>query len=282
MKNVYLATLLFLLAAVSQAAPPPPPFGVYPFEDDFESYNPNAGSLNGNKWTAGSTTFKAYGGHGVDSVPGIPSIGMAAQFNVNNPIDSITTKFVDSMTVNTQLTFAYRFVEATQYPNFATVLPSDAYLRIYGSDGLSPYTLLGEINSANFSPSTNFNYFVLNIPQFAGLAGQYFKIVFYIGGGNDHWVDIDNFRVGEPMPVSIKNNQKKTDWSCVSRGKTLQITDANASNFSLVNIAGSTIKSWQNIKGNNSISLNELPNGIYFLRRLSENGIETKKLYISE
>jgi hypothetical protein len=50
----------------------------------------------------------------------------------------------------------------------------------------------------------------------------------------------------------------------------------------LVNIAGSTIKSWQNIKGNNSISLNELPNGIYFLRRLSENGIETKKLYISE
>ena len=283
MKKLYLFSLLFIMAAVSQAAPPPPPFGQYPFEDNFDSYNPNAGSLDGPKWTAGSSTFKAYGGHGLDSIPGSPSTGMARQFNDNSPIDSIITKYVDSMTVNTQLSFHYRFVESTQYPNFATVIPSDAYLRIYANDGFIN-EFVTELNATNYTPSTNFNYFTISIPQFAGApgSGRYFKLVFYRGLSGDHWVDIDNFRIGEPIPVSVPKKASQTDWSYLLKGKTITVQDESNAQYSLVNIAGSTVKTWQVSRGTSTFSMSDVPNGIYFLRRTGPAGITTKKVFIAE
>ncbi len=284
MKKLYLFVLLIVTAVSTQAAPPPPPFGVYPFEDNFDSYNPNAGSLDGPKWTAGSSTFKAYGGHGLDSIPGSPSNGMSRQFNDNSPKDSIVTKYVDSMTVNTELTFHYRFVDALQYPNFATVIPTDAYLRIYANNGFQD-EFITELNSSNYTPSANYNYFSISIPQFAGGGpgtGRYFKLVFYRGSSGDHWVDIDNFRIGEPFPVSIKKTNSVTDWSYLLKGKTISIQDETNASYSLVNIAGSTVKNWQVNKGNYFYSMSDVPNGIYFLRRTTVNGIETKKVFIAE
>jgi hypothetical protein len=285
MKKLSIFLFLIVTAAVSQAAPPPPPFGVYPFEDNFDSYNPNAGSLDGVKWTAGSTTFKAYGGHGLDSVAGSPSTAMARQFNDNSPKDSIVTKYVDSMTVNTELTFHYRFVETTQYPNFAATLPADAYLRIYANDGFVE-EFVSELNASNYTLSSNFNYFAISIPQFAGGgpgSGRYFKLVFYRGSSGDYWLDIDNFRIGEPIPVSVKKTANTgKDWSYLLRGKTIQLQDQGQANYSLYNVTGTVVKTWQVNRGNYNYSMSDLPNGIYFLRRNSGNSLETKKILLSE
>lgn len=283
MKKLYFFCILFLMAAVSQAVPPPPPFGYYPFEDNFDSYNPNAGSLNGPKWNAGSSTFKAYGGHGIDSIPGSPSIGMSRQFDDNSPMDSIVTRYVHNMTANTELSFHYRFVESTQYPNFATVIPSDAYLRIYANDGFVN-EFVTELNASNYTPSANFNYFTISIPQFAGApgSGRYFKLVFYRGSSGDHWVDIDNFRIGEPIPVSLKKTQGQAEWSYLVKGKSIVLQEENNAQYSLVNVAGSTVKTWQVNKGNSTFSMSDIPNGIYFLRRTVQSGTTTKKVFISE
>ena len=207
----HLLLFVFLLSAFSLKAVPPPS-SVYPFLDDFESYQPFGGSLASGGWSGGAQGFSSYANHGDNG-----SQGMTKNLNQFSTEDSIYTPQIGPLTNSSILSFDYRIVDFSLYPSFGTQLPADAELMVgiynFGSGNITP---LYTINAANHNTGNSFVSVQVNIgldfPQYVGTS-QIFVIRAKRGNSGDFFVDIDNFSVADGTPLALRTGLEKSGIS---------------------------------------------------------------------
>lgn len=277
MKNLFFSLFLLIASLTSGLCAPPPAGAVYPFFDDFESYNPNAGTLGQPKWYGGASSFRAHGSHGL-----FQTIGMGFESSAIMPKDSITSSEIGPFTLQSKLYFHYRLVDSVSWPGIPYALAGDASFRIKMIGPINPAPVVFNLDSlTQGTPTTDFIYAEIPLDTYVGQTA-FFEIFFDMGTQTGaHWLEIDDFGVSDVVVTGSAPNQLAKKWDCMVKGKELLLNDLDAGQYRLYNINGTLIREWNHNPGSEVQSLSGISNGLYVITRNSGGTIENKKLIVN-
>ena len=255
---------------------PPPAGAIYPFFDDFESYNPNAGTLGSPKWYGGASSFRAHGNHGL-----FETIGMGFESSVFMPKDSITSSEIGPLTLQSKMYFHYRMVESTAWPTVPYAMSSDASFRIKMISQLNPDPIVFSLDSLTQTPTTDFVLVEIPLDAYVGQSA-FFEIFFDMGSQvGSQWLEIDDFGVSDVVVTGSGQGPVTEKWNYFYNGSELRVNDQEVSQYRLMSMSGALISEWNHQPGTEVKSLSDIAKGLYVLTRNSGGSIESKKVVVN-
>jgi|LakMenEpi03Aug12_release.lakeMendotaPanAssembly.Ray.scaffolds.fasta_scaffold201950_2 hypothetical protein len=275
-KLLLLSIFAFAIHQLGFSAPPPAG-AIYPFFDDFESYNPNAGTLGSPKWYGGASSFRSYGNHGL-----FETQGMSFESAAFIPKDSITSSEIGPFTLQSKLYFHYRLVESAGWPTVPYAMASDAIFRIKMLSQLNPDPVVFSLDSlTQGTPTTNFTYVEIPLDTYVGQSA-FFEIYFDMGAQiGMHWLDIDDFGVSDVVVTGSGQGPVTEKWNYFYNGSELRVNDQEVSQYRLMSMSGALISEWNHQPGTEVKSLSDIAKGLYVLTRNSGGSIESKKVVVN-
>jgi hypothetical protein len=276
MKKLLLLFSFFFAIHQMGIGAPPPAGAIYPFFDDFESYNPNAGTLGSPKWYGGASSFRSYGSHGL-----FETTGMGFESSVFMPKDSITSSEIGPFTLQSKLYFHYRLVESAGWPAVPYALASDASFRIRMLSQLTPAPVVFSLDSlTQGTPTTDFTYVEIPLDTYVGQTA-FFEIFFDMGAQTgQHWLDIDDFGVSDMVVTGTTAKVAVEKWNFSINGGELMLNDTEASQYRLYSSSGALISEWNHNPGTEVKTISEMAKGLYVLTRNSGGTLESKKVMV--
>jgi hypothetical protein len=255
---------------------PPPAGAIYPFFDDFESYNPNAGPLGSPKWYGGASSFRAHGNHGL-----FETIGMGFESSVFMPKDSITSSEIGPLTLQSKMYFHYRLVESASWPSVPYAMSSNASFRIKMINQLNPAPIVFSLDSLTQTPTTDFVYVEIPLDTYAGQSA-FFEVYFDMGTPvGSQWLEIDDFGVSDMVVTGTMAKVAVEKWNFSINEGELMLNDTEASQYRLTSMSGALISEWNHTPGTAVKSFPEIAKGLYVLSRTAGGMVESKKLVVN-
>lgn len=261
---------------------------VYPYADDFESYGGFGGSLSSGGWSTSTVGFSCYINRGLFA----SKAATKELFHLGAQRDSLTSKLIGPLTLNSQLFYSYRFVDGSSSCNCVnyTLAAGDKMIISIGVNGAN-YDVLKTIDATNDDGLLSFKTDSIKLDAYDGSnVNIRFAVYRAASTTNDFKIDIDNVLVQDDPLLSVKNirNENKSFSVYPSPAKdfiTLNFDKQNLSNssVSIFNSLGESVfeQSLNNSISNYSINTSNLSRGIYLVKFRTSN-IEYSKMIVLE
>jgi hypothetical protein len=246
---------------------------VFPFQDDFESYN---GFQVPTGYTGHSTVYLAHG-------TGSPaSKALSPYLTSFSTTDSIIFPLIGPVSAVTQLDFDWRIVDPFLYPSTpANLTAGDKFEILASSDGIT-YQSIFEINSTNYANAIAFTHATVDLSAFA-FGNVYLKVKgTRVNGSGEFFIDIDNVLVDNTSGINNVDSKDFQFFPTVSSGKfSFASTTPLKGNLEVFDTSGKLVHSHE-MKGEltGMIDLAGLAAGKYLIRVKNAENVKISNIII--
>ena len=233
----------------------------FPFNDDFESYT--AFQVPNPPYNGDITVYLV---HGTNS-----SQGLASYMTTFSTADSIITPLIGPIPSDCKLTFDWRIVDPLLYPATPATLGQDDSFDVFAStDGIN-FNPFYTINQWNYQGDINFASAVLSMDNYLGQSIYIMFAAHRGSGSNEFWLDIDNISIDQLNTVAKPSSAEFQVYPTIA-SDVIHIKNSGASTITaaIYDTQARLVKSVQVNRGDNTLSVASLAEGMYYIHAGSE------------